>query len=664
MKKILINGTQKEEVRVAIVDNKKLYDLDIERPSIQQKKASIYKGVVTHIEPSLEAAFVDYGAERHGFLPLKEVAPDYYQNEAKSSSGEDGNQNLSISDVLKEGQHVLVQVEKEERGNKGAALSTYITLAGCYLVLMPNNPRAGGISRRIEGEERSELKEKIDSLELPEHMGVIVRTAGEGKSGEELRWDFGILIKQWEAILAAFRDSTPPTLIYKESDVIIRTIRDYLRKDVSEIIIDAKELYDKALQHVTLVRPDYVEKVSFYEDAIPLFSRYQIEHQIESVFKREVRLPSGGAIVIDHTEALISIDINSSRATKGGDIEETALMTNLEAADEIARQLRLRDIGGLIVIDFIDMSPIRNQREVENRLRDAAKIDRARIQIGRISRFGLLEMSRQRLRPSLGEAIQMPCPRCHGQGTIRSVESVGLSVLRLLQENASKPGTGQVQAQLPLNVATYLVNEKRAVINLLEQHLDISIVVIPNRYLEIPDYKLKRIRLEDLPKDAHHRNASYKNEYRPDDDNKLPKYAKPVIPEAPLVGSLSLSTHAQAPQNISSSSKSSSSGNHSKKTNQPSLLVKIFRAIFGGKQTTSGVKKTHPHHKRSHSHSTHKKRSNNSNNRNHRNRNQSKHNNSNRSRNYKNNPRGRNGNNKPNTHHNKDKNDRGGTTHT
>ncbi len=580
MKKILINGNQREEVRVAIVDNKKLYDLDIERPGQEQKKGNIYKGKITHIEPSLEAAFVDYGAERHGFLPLKEISPDYYQGDDLPENPKD----ISIGDVLKEGQPVLIQVEKEERGNKGAALTTYISLAGCYIVLMPNNPDAGGISRRIDGDERHELKEQIEALGLPEHMGMIIRTAGEGKSHEELEWDMSVLLKQWQAILQAFRDNDAPVLIYKESDVIIRTIRDYLRKDVSEIMIDNYDLFTKAQDHIRMVRPDFVDKVSLYDDAIPLFSRYQIEHQIESVFKREVRLPSGGEIVIDHTEALLSIDINSSRATKGGDIEETALSTNLEAAEEIARQLRLRDLGGLIVIDFIDMSPMRNQRQVEQHLKEAVKADRARIQIGRISRFGLLEMSRQRLRPSLGEAIQEPCPRCHGQGIIRSVESVSLSVLRLIQENASKPGTGQVQAQLPINVATYLINEKRDVVASLERRLDVSVLVIPNRHLDIPDYKIKRLRRDDMPKDK--RYPSYKVEFQPEEE-RVPRYKAPVLPEVPLVDAVvSANPGQQAP---SGRTPAANTRQAQASDSQPSLLSRIFGAIFGSRDATKSA---------------------------------------------------------------------------
>src|SRR3990167_8753132 len=428
MKRMLINAVHKnEEVRIALANGQKLYDLIIESSTREQKQSNIYKGKVTRIEPSLEAAFVDYGEGRHGFLPLKEVARSCFK-----SSFVDSGRRPSIVEVLDEGQELVVQVEKEERGNKGAALTTFVSLPGCYLVLMPNNPRAGGISRRIDGDERGQLHEIFDALQVPEGMGLIVRTAGSGKSQEELQWDLEILLKHWDAIKQA-SERTAPFLIYQESNAIIRAIRDYLRKDIEEILIDQPEVYEEALNHLKLIRPTFVNKVKLYKDATPLFTRFQIESQIESAFQREVRLPSGGAIIIDHTEAMVSIDINSAKSTKGGDIEETALMTNLEAADEIARQLRLRDIGGLIVIDFIDMTPIRNQREVEDRLRNALSMDRARVQIGRISRFGLLEMSRQRLRPSLGESSRITCPRCMGQGTIRGIESLSLSIIRLIR---------------------------------------------------------------------------------------------------------------------------------------------------------------------------------------------------------------------------------------
>jgi ribonuclease E len=492
MKRMLINATQPEELRVAIVDGQKLYNLDIEAPGREMKKANIYKGRITRVEPSLEAAFVDYGSERHGFLPMKEISRSYFDTAAFDS----GKRN--INELLKEGQEVVVQVEKEERGNKGAALTTFLSLAGRYLVLMPNNPRAGGVSRRIEGDDRSELREAMSSLEIPEGMGLIVRTAGVGKNAEELQWDLDYLLQLWHAIEQSAADRKAPFLIYQESNVIIRSIRDHLRADIGEILIDQPETHAQAHQFIEQVMPKYLRKLRLYEDEVPLFSRYQIESQIEAAFRRELRLPSGGSIVIDHTEALTSIDINSARATKGSDIEETALNTNLEAADEVARQLRLRDLGGLFVIDFIDMTPSRNQREVENRLKDAMKEDRARVQIGRISRFGLLEMSRQRLRPSLGESAHQVCPRCDGHGYIRSVDSLALSVLRIIEEEALKENTGRVSAQLPVEVATYLLNEKRQMITDAESRHNVSIVLIPNRQLETPKYEIERTRRQDI----------------------------------------------------------------------------------------------------------------------------------------------------------------------
>ncbi|WJG11298.1 ribonuclease E [Aliiglaciecola sp. LCG003] len=493
---MLINATQQEELRVALVDGQKLYDLDIESPGHEQKKANIYKGTITRVEPSLEAAFVDYGADRHGFLPLKEIAKTYFPEGYRF----DGRP--SIKDVIKEGQEVIVQIDKEERGQKGAALTTFVSLAGSYLVLMPNNPRAGGISRRIEGDERTELKQSLSKLELPNGMGLIVRTAGVGKSYEELAWDLSVLITHWRAIFEASETKPAPFLIHQESNVIVRAIRDYLRRDVGEILIDKPDIYEKALQHIQLVRPDFASRVKLYQGDVPLFSHYQIESQIESAFQREVRLPSGGSIVIDPTEAMISIDINSARATKGGDIEETAFNTNLEAADEIARQLRLRDAGGLVVIDFIDMTPVRHQREVENRLKDAVRHDRARIQLGRISRFGLLEMSRQRLRPSLGESAHIVCPRCSGHGNIRGTESLALSVLRIMEEESIKDNTGQIEAQLPVNVATYLLNEKRRSIQSIEQRHGVPLLVIPNPNLQTPHYQVTRRRPDDTVTEA------------------------------------------------------------------------------------------------------------------------------------------------------------------
>jgi ribonuclease E len=485
---MLINATQKEELRVALVDGQRLFDLDIESPGHESKKANIYKGRITRIEPSLEAAFVDYGAERHGFLPLKEIAKDYFPK------GYTYQGRPSIKEVLQEGQEVIVQVEKEERGSKGAALTTFISLAGSYLVLMPNNPRAGGISRRIEGDERTQLKAALSTLELPQGMGLIVRTAGVGKSAEELEWDLNVLLNHWSAIKEASDANAAPFLIHQESNVIVRAIRDYLRRDIGEILIDSNTIYERAKQHIQLVRPDFINRVKKYDGEVPLFSHYQIESQIESAFQREVRLPSGGSIVIDPTEALTSIDINSARATKGGDIEETALNTNLEAADEIARQLRLRDLGGLVVIDFIDMTPVRHQREVENRLRESVRLDRARVQIGRISRFGLLEMSRQRLSPSLAEASHHICPRCSGTGVVRDNESLALSVLRLIEEEALKDNTSQVLAVVPVAIASYLLNEKRRSVNHIEKHQEVKITVVPNSDMETPHFEVIRVR--------------------------------------------------------------------------------------------------------------------------------------------------------------------------
>jgi len=495
MKRMLINATQPEELRVALVDGQRLYDLDIESGAREQKKANIYRGKITRIEPSLEACFVDFGAERHGFLPLKEISREYF-------SKDPGQGRPNIREVLKEGQEVIVQVDKEERGNKGAALTTFISLAGRFLVLMPNNPRAGGISRRIEGEERAQLKEAMNSLTLPDKMGVIVRTAGIGKSAEELQWDLDYLAQVWDAVTKAASSRPAPFLIYRESNVIIRAMRDYLRNDIGEVLIDSPEVQEEALSFVRQVMPSYQQKIKLYEDDVPLFSRFQIESQIETAYQREVKLPSGGAIVIDHTEALVSIDINSARATRGSDIEETALQTNLEASDEIARQLRLRDIGGLVVIDFIDMTPARNQREVENRVRDALKIDRARVQIGRISRFGLMEMSRQRLRPSLGETSGVVCPRCDGQGTIRDVRSMALSIMRLIEEEAMKERSSQIRAILPVPVATYLLNEKRATLFDIERRQGVNVVLLPNPELDTPHYEVVRLRDDHVDEDG------------------------------------------------------------------------------------------------------------------------------------------------------------------
>ena len=534
MKRMLVNATQPEELRVAMVDGQKLYDLDIEAAGREQKKSNIYKAKVTRVEPSLEAAFVDYGAERHGFLPLKEVSRSYF--------GEGGS---GRKDSLREGQEIVVQVEKEERGNKGAALTTYISLAGRYLVLMPNNPRAGGVSRRIEGDDRSEMRDTMAALNIPEDMGLIVRTAGVGRSAEELQWDLDYLLQLWSSIEAASKERSAPFLIYQESNVIIRALRDYMRNDIGEILVDSPETFETARDFIQQVMPHNLTKLKLYQDAVPLFTRYQIESQIESAFRREVRLPSGGAIVIDHTEALVSIDINSARATKGSDIEETALQTNLEASDEIARQLRLRDLGGLIVIDFIDMSHARNQREVENRLRDALKVDRARVQIGRISRFGLLEMSRQRLRPSLGESSQIVCPRCNGQGSIRGVESLALSVLRILEEDAMKETTARVVAQLPVSVASFLLNEKRLALSAIETRYKVEMILVPNPKLETPHYDIQRQRADELREDQL---ASYNLIANIEEPTEAPlSSSKPLVADQPAVRGVTPPTTAPAP---------------------------------------------------------------------------------------------------------------------
>lgn len=494
MKRILVNATQPEELRLAIVDGQRLLDLDLESPGREQRKANIYKGRITRVEPSLEAAFVDYGVDRHGFLPMKEISKEFFQKEP-----EDGK--LQIKDLIKEGQEIIVQVEKEERGNKGAALTTFISLAGRYLVLMPNNPRAGGVSRRIEGDDRSELRDALAQLELPDGMGVIARTAGVGRTAEELQWDVNYLVELWEAMTKATSERKGPFLVYQESNIIIRALRDYLRPDIGEIVVDNPEIYQQAMDFMQAVMPQLQNKLKLYSDTIPLFSRYQIESQIETAHQREVRLPSGGALVIDATEALTSIDINSARSTGGGNIEETALNTNLEAADEIARQLRLRDLGGLVVIDFIDMGPNKNQREVENRLRDAAKMDRARVQMSRISRFGLLEMSRQRLRPSLSEHAHITCPRCEGHGTIRTVESLALQILRLIEEESLKDRTARVIAQLPVSVAVFLLNEKRTALTDIENRSGCRLSLVANPNFETPHYEIKRVRGDQLKTD-------------------------------------------------------------------------------------------------------------------------------------------------------------------
>ncbi|SJZ58237.1 ribonuclease E [Novilysobacter spongiicola] len=491
MKRMLINATQAEELRVAIVDGQNLYDIDIEQPSKEQKKSNIYKGKITRLEPSLEAAFVEYGADRHGFLPLKEISRDYYQ------SGVDHNK-AGLKELLREGQEVVVQVDKEERGNKGAALTTFISLAGRYMVLMPNSPTAGGVSRRIEGEDRAELKKAMDALTIPDDMGVIIRTAGVGRDAEELQWDLDYLLQVWKSVAEAALTKPAPFLIYQESRLIIRALRDYMRPDVGEILVDTEEMYAEAREFVEQVMPHNLRKLKHYTDDVPLFNRFQIESQIENAYEREVRLPSGGALVIDQTEALTAVDVNSARATKGGDIEETAFNTNLEAAEEVARQMRLRDLGGLVVIDFIDMSSNKHQREVENRLQHALRQDRARVQVGRISRFGLLEMSRQRLRPSLGESSQLVCPRCEGHGRMRSVESLSLSILRVAEEHAMKENTGQVLVQAPTEIANYLLNEKRRALSEIEKRHDAPIVIVADEQLHTPHYEVTRIRENEM----------------------------------------------------------------------------------------------------------------------------------------------------------------------
>ncbi len=568
MKRMLINATQQEELRVALVDGQRLYDLDIEVPGKEQKKANIYKGRISRVEPSLEAAFIDYGAERHGFLPLKEISPTYFTDPSKTRG--------NIKELLKEGQEVIVQIEKEERGQKGAALTTYISLAGCYVVLMPNNPRAGGISRRIEGDDRSELREALHALDLPDGMGIIIRTAGVGRSEEELKWDLGVLLTQWNAITEAAAKRPAPFLIYAESDVIIRSIRDYLKADIGEIIVDTQDAYNRIRQHIELVRPDFVSKVKLYKDDIPLFNRYQVESQIESAYQREVRLPSGGSIVIDRTEAMVCIDVNSSKATKGGDIEETALQTNIEAAQEVARQLRLRDLGGLVVIDFIDMTPAKNQRMLEDALRDAVEMDRARIQLGRLSKFGLMEMSRQRLRPALAESTTELCPRCNGVGHIRNVESMSLSVLRLIEEEAMKDSTSQVQALLPVEAATYLLNEKRKDISNIEKRHDVHVVVVPNPHIETPNYEVRRLRQQEVVE-----TVSYSLAEQPvveaaeiTTPNKLRSEA-PAVQYAQVAAPAPIAPAAPAPQPVKATAAPVAA------VAKPGILRRIWDSLFG-----------------------------------------------------------------------------------
>ncbi|HET7651213.1 MAG TPA: Rne/Rng family ribonuclease [Gammaproteobacteria bacterium] len=559
---MLVNATQPEELRVAMVDGQKLYDLDIEVPSREQKKANIYKGRITRIEPSLEACFVDYGSERHGFLPLKEISRSYFK------SGADLSGRINIRDVLSEGQEIVIQVDKEERGNKGAALTTFISLAGRFMVLMPNNPRAGGVSRRVEGDDRDELREAMSALQIPDGMGVIIRTAGVGRSVEELQWDMDYLIQVWQAIEKAAAERSSPFLIYQESNVIIRALRDYVRTDIGEILVDDEKMFHEAQTFMQQVMPQSLSRLKYYEDRVPLFTRFQIESQIAAAFSREVRLPSGGALVIDHTEALVAIDVNSSRATKGGDIEETALRTNLEAADEVARQLRLRDLGGLVVIDFIDMTPQKNQREVEDRLRDALKMDRARVQVGRLSRFGLMEMSRQRLRPSLGESTQVVCPRCAGEGRIRGVESMSLSILRLIEEEAMKERTARVVAQMPVEVATFLLNEKRAIISTIEKRCGIELVLVPNPHMDTPQYEIQRLR-DDEMRQAGPASASYK------------LVAEPEAPAVPGAEAKREPAAEPAVRTITPTSPAPVSAPAVERKAGPGLFVRLWRSLFG-----------------------------------------------------------------------------------
>jgi len=560
MKRMLINATHTEELRVALVDGQKMYDLDIESRAREQKKANIYKARITRVEPSLEAAFVDFGGNRHGFLPLKEIAREYFSISPSKIKGR-----INISEVVKEGLEIVVQVDKEERGNKGAALTTFCSLAGRYLVLMPNNPRAGGISRRIDGEERDQLREAMAQLEIPKNMGVIVRTAGLGRSAEELQWDLNYLLQLAEAIKVAGEKQSAPFLIYQESDVIIRAIRDYLRDDIGEILIDTDEAFERASQFVEQVMPKYTPRIKRYESDVPLFNRYQIEGQIESAFQREVRLPSGGSLVIDPTEALVSIDINSSRATRGADIEETALNTNLEAAEEICRQLRLRDIGGLIVIDFIDMSSTKNQHLVENRMRDSLQVDRARVQIGRISRFGLLEMSRQRLRPSLGETSGIVCPRCSGLGSIRDVESSALAVVRMIEEEALKESSSEIRAFLPISVASFLVNEKRSVLSDIELRNEVRVIIVPDPEMETPHYRVERIRATE----GEETQASYQITRSEEFEEVTAPMAKPVVQEEAAV-------KAVAPTARPPTAKSKSAAKDEKKKKTPGLISRII----------------------------------------------------------------------------------------
>lgn len=565
MEKMLINAMQTEEVRVALIKNNHLFDLDIECPGEVKKKGNIYKAIVTRREPSLDAVFVEYGSKRQGFLPLKEIAPEYLSR----NPDDFGDEKPPITSLIREGQELLIQVDKEERGNKGAALTTFITLAGCYLVLMPNNPRSGGISRRIEGEERDELRETLNALTLPEDMGLIIRTAGVGKSQEELQDDLNMLCNQWQSIKQAYNSEMAPCLIHQEGDVIIRSIRDNLRKSISEIIIDDQISYIKAKQYIERVKPEFLPNLKLYNSSVPLFNFYQIESQIETAYQRQVMLPSGGALVIDRTEALVSIDINSAKATGGSDIEATALNTNLEAADEIARQLRLRDLGGLVVIDFIDMSSSKNQRDVENRLKEALQADRARIQVGRISRFGLLEMSRQRLRLSLGETAQEICPRCEGRGTVRNIQSHGLSITRLIEEEALKEKTAEIQVQLPAEMATFIMNEKRAFIRDIEKRHSVSVVIIANPYLQSPQYSITRLKEDNVGK------------------SKKPSYTLIQQPELEVTSSEKEAAIHDEP------AVKPFTEHHARKHPQNSFIKRLWTSLFGGHSETAATTQEH-----------------------------------------------------------------------
>lgn len=561
MLRMLINATQPEELRVAIADGQILIDLDIEVPALEQKKSNVYKGRITRVEPSLEACFVEFGSTRHGFLPLKEICPEFYQASARNRDGK-----VSIREAVAEGQELIVQVEKEERGNKGAALTTYISLAGRYLVLMPTNPKAGGVSRRIIGDERSDLREQLQHVTTPDNVGVIVRTAGVGREASDLQWDLDYLIQLWEAIEKAAAEKEAPFLIYQESNLFIRALRDHLRNDIGEILVDDEKVFQDARKFIEDVMPHNARKLKLYTDDVPLFSRYQIESQIESAFSRTVHLPSGGDLVIDHTEALLSIDINSARATKGSDIEDTAYKTNIEAADEIARQLRLRDLGGLIVIDFIDMMDRRHQRDVEERLKLALEIDKARVQIGRISRFGLMEMSRQRLRPSLGESSQETCPRCDGHGTIRSVESLALSILRLLEEEALKEHTGQVIVQAPPHVANFLLNEKRKNLSKIEERHAVPILILSNEYMQRPKFEIARLREADISDEP-----SYSHVQKPVEEISAFEQAKAAKPAAgPAVSAISTSRPAA----------SGAAAEESQTKSKPGVFGRFFSRLF------------------------------------------------------------------------------------